>query len=284
MNGGKRSAGYTIIEVMIVLAVTGFMFVIAANIINGKQQKTAFQQGVNEMASRLQGLIEQVADGQYSDVLQTCSFTPSGGGGTITITDPVTPPPSTNGVDNDLTQGSNPNCVFLGKMLHLRVGDRPSDYEALSLVGGRVNSTGQPITQISASGARVSDLLTHKQTIPQNLEVAKVKAYNSSGSLVTSYAIGFLQGLGSTDAALPNTLKSGAQSIGLYYDNALTSASTALNYGTSANLASRLTPTVAAEICLTDGTRWARVQVGTSNSALNVRVQMDGTTMAGDCA
>lgn len=54
MKGGKSPLGYTVVEVMIVLAVSGIMFLVAANFINGKQQKTSFANGVNEMASRIQ--------------------------------------------------------------------------------------------------------------------------------------------------------------------------------------------------------------------------------------
>ena len=68
MNGGKRPLGYTIIEVMIVLAVSGVMFIIAASFISGKQESTAFTEGANEFASQLQQTIAEVADGQYSDV------------------------------------------------------------------------------------------------------------------------------------------------------------------------------------------------------------------------
>ena len=50
----KQPFGYTIVEVMIVLAVSSAMFLIAANFINGKQERTAFSQGSNEMVSQLQ--------------------------------------------------------------------------------------------------------------------------------------------------------------------------------------------------------------------------------------
>ena len=74
MLGGKNKQplGYTIIEVMIVLAVSGLMFIIAATFINGKQQRATFTAGVNEMASELQNVIEQVNDGSYADVPLNC--------------------------------------------------------------------------------------------------------------------------------------------------------------------------------------------------------------------
>src|SRR4051812_28553600 len=105
MNGGKLPLGYTVIEVMIVLAVSGLMFVIATNFISGKQAKTSFTAGSNELASKVQDLIGEVNDGKYSDIPLSCS---ANIGGPTSVSD---------GAPDAETQGTNPQCVFLGKIL-----------------------------------------------------------------------------------------------------------------------------------------------------------------------
>ncbi|MGH7238724.1 MAG: type II secretion system protein, partial [Candidatus Saccharimonadales bacterium] len=76
--------GFTIIEVMIFLAVSGFMFVIAAVFINGKQDNVAFRQGMEAVASTVTNTIDTVANGEYPSLGNfTCN---AGVGGQPTFT------------------------------------------------------------------------------------------------------------------------------------------------------------------------------------------------------
>lgn len=108
MKGVKQPLGYTIIEVMIVLAISGLMFLIAANFISGKEESTSFTEGTNEFVTDMQSVINQVTDGQYSDI----SFQCVSSGGTLSF-------PSGG------SQGTNPACVFLGKFLYFPQGQTP---------------------------------------------------------------------------------------------------------------------------------------------------------------
>ncbi len=252
MLGGKNKQplGYTIIEVLIVLAVTGLMFVIAANFINGKQERTAFTTGVNEMASRIQDVIEQVRDGQYSDVGLECTLT----GTTVNVR--LTGSPSDK-------QGTQSDCVFLGKVLYFPPPTPTESYQILSIAGRRLNaSTGNVATSLSNAGASpISDLTTDQNT-PQKLDVTKVSP---------AHSFGFIQSQGSVNAA-DNKLQSGAQSVQMYsFDNPLTSPVT--------------TPSLisAAYICLTDGTQNARINLGTDAGQLSAQVKRYGEATAPGC-
>ena len=110
MKDKKHQFGYTIVEVMIVLAVSGMMFVIAANFINGKQQRTSFFQGSNDMANIIQKVIDDVTNGNFSDVALDCD---SAGAGSVDVRD-------SSDITAD-TQGTNPDCVFLGKLVHFYI-------------------------------------------------------------------------------------------------------------------------------------------------------------------
>jgi prepilin-type N-terminal cleavage/methylation domain-containing protein len=253
MKRGERPAGYTIIEVMIVLAVSGLMFVIAASFINGKQAKTAFTAGVNEMASRMQDTIEQVVNGKYSDVLLTCSGTP--------------PSFFNIQIGSSTGQGTNPDCVFLGKILHFTQDS--STYEIFSTAGFRLDNNGEPATSLGSSGIAEVDPLTTQESIPQNLTVSK---------MTPKYGIGYIQSQGTLATG---GLKNGSQNVSLYQVTSINSNMT--NAGSQIN-SSTVVPTNNATICLTDGTRYAEIVLGSNGNQLNVDVKFDGTTKpAGVC-
>lgn len=266
MKGGKRPLGYTIIEVLIVLAVSGLIFIIAANFINGKQARVSFQQGVNEFDSRIQGVISDVTDGHYSDIPFTCKQT---GAGPLQITSTAK------------EQGTNPECVFMGKMFHFRPND--PRYEVFSLAGAREKFGGGPVTVFPAEAQMtVIDLLTTQSNIPQSLDVLSMKVINGSGGLDNNrWTIGFVQGLGVADTAGGGqNYTSGGQTIRMVYASSvgpgqpIPLAAGPVNASISA--ANGVT------FCVTDGTRYARVSVGTNtagattdtNSQFDVRTQI----------
>ncbi len=260
MLGGKNKQplGYTIVEVLIVLAVSGMMFVIAMNFINGKQAKAAFAQGTNELASQVQNTIEQVTNGQFSDIPLNCTFNG-------TVTDPNQPgmrPP-----------GTNSTCVFLGKILRFQSGT--TSYDTLSLAAGRVttDAAGAPVTPTLTNVApAVVTSLTRTQAIPQRLEVSSVRTTNADGTSGGNvYNFGFVQGLGTVEGS---SFLSGAQTIAMFYS---TPAGAPINSGT-------LRYAKAASICMTDGTRFAQVLVGAqADSASQLSVRVKNVKTAAQC-
>jgi type II secretory pathway pseudopilin PulG len=271
MLGGKHSQnrqskqllGYTIIEVLIVLAVSGMMFVIAVNFINGKQGKAAFTQGTNELASQIQGVIEQVTNGQYSDIPLTCT---SNGTTTSATANAAV---SSNGTDNTNT-GINSQCVFLGKILRFHSGD-PLNYKVLSLAGARVPTTTTGSVSLADVAPVLINDLTRTQNIPQQLTVKSARATDVSGATSNVFNFGFAQGLGSIEAG---SFASGAQNISMIYSTA--NMSPAGTPDTNIN-ASNLTYAKAATICMTDGQRYAQILVGANAnnaSQLSVRTRV----------
>jgi type II secretory pathway pseudopilin PulG len=255
MKGGKnrQPLGYTIVEVMIVLAVTGFMFVIAATFINGKQARTSFTEGTHEMASDIQDIIEQVSDGKYSDIPLYCSA----GVSSLSIS---SLPPGTA------------DCTFLGKFIHFPVENTASatKYEVFSLAGAR-NVGGGPPTSLAADlvTAITNPELTVQANIPQTLQVKDINVNGAPGV----YGIGFIQSLGNVNSG---TYVSGAQTVSMVY-------APSLNGGDSSEAAaaatlSSLQPITAASICITDGTRYAQIILGSSNgNPLAAQVEVENT-------
>ena len=103
---GKRIGGFTIIEVMVVLASTGALLIIAMTVIGGQVASTNFQTGTRSFATQLQNIANQVTSGQYSVSNIDCS-TSNAGPVSVTIA---------SGANN---QGSINGCVFAGKNIYI---------------------------------------------------------------------------------------------------------------------------------------------------------------------
>lgn len=251
MKGGKSPLGYTIIEVLIVLAVSGMMFLIAVNFVNGKQQKSAFQTGVNELASRIQDTINSVADGQYSDYPIGCSFD-----GTTTDTSQAAQ-----------QQGTNDSCVFLGKVMHFSVSNAPSQYEIINIAGGRAKTNGDPIVTLSEAKPAAIASLTSQYAIPQTLDLANMKTDTG----INIYAFGFIQGLGTSSGRGAKQIPTLKYLDGVLQGSSTSQAESAVN---SANLKNVSSVT----LCITDSSRYATISVGFNNSQNNAVVKMLGST------
>ena len=274
MLGGKNREplGYTIVEVLIVLAVSGLLFVMAANFISGRQGKTAFNQGVNEMTSRLQGMVNDVSDGNYSDLPASCAFN---GTNTVTNSGGAGPP-----------HGENPQCVFLGKLIHFTGKIPTHTYEILSVAGGRLDTAGKPIVNLNgpnnADPKVLADYVIIKSDVPQQLEVKKVLVNDGSGN-VESYAFGFFQTQGSFDSK--GRVASGSQSLQIYFlnSNDVGPSQDAFRIRTLYDLddsgQGKITKAQSATVCIEDGQRFARIQIGAdgSDSRPTVKAYMKDT-------
>jgi prepilin-type N-terminal cleavage/methylation domain-containing protein len=295
MSGGTQPFGYTIVEVMIVLAITGVLFLTAISFVNGKQATTSFHSGVAEFAAQIQDTIEQVSDGQYSDVPFVCTVNGSG-----TPTFPNTAPTitvPTSGSGTDQNQGTNDQCTFVGKLVHLGVGSDSSKYETFSLAGASGITTNGSTTNLNGTVNTLSQEqpqavyqpgvidLTTQSAVPEALTIKTVSIIDSAGG-PTHYsgfgAFGFVQGI----AAASNSgggYQSGTQTVSMV-DLPVTQGATAQEADVAGDLApinpgspSVATPLRVAStvsICLTDGTRYAEINLGFGNDS-QLQVQTD---------
>jgi hypothetical protein len=106
MKGGSSARGFTILEAMIVLAVTGALFIMAFAFINNRQNKTQFSEGVRDVESRIQKVISEVSTGYYPN------------NGDFQCGEQADGPRLQTGV---APQGTNEACVFLGKVMQFAV-------------------------------------------------------------------------------------------------------------------------------------------------------------------
>jgi type II secretory pathway pseudopilin PulG len=103
MKSLRPLGGYTIVEVLIVLAVTGGLMVSIMTMISGQQRKTEFTTSARDLENKLQDVFNDVDTGFYNANGQLKCDNPGYTGPAISA--------ATTGI------GTNDGCIFLGKAI-----------------------------------------------------------------------------------------------------------------------------------------------------------------------
>lgn len=149
-RGRSRSGGYTVIETMIFLAVSGALFLSAMILVNGQQRKAEFYQGVNEVAAMLQDASNDVATGYASFPFASGSCWTNGSTIQVQATQP----------------GGYHRCIYIGKVLQFSPGGATDRYRLYSIVGRQYQPSGLEVTSLATA---------------QPLALAPGSAVNASG-------------------------------------------------------------------------------------------------------
>ncbi len=201
--------GFTVIEVMIVLAVTGLLFISSVALISGKQNQTAFDQAIREIQSQIQQTVNEVSIGFYPNLGNVqCNGT----GGTVTLTNAT-----------GTGQGANAGCIFLGKALQFQVGTTdPEAFNVYSIAalqkggaGGTESSTlseAKPkvIAPSPTAGVTLPDSTT-SATLQDGLTTYKMWYNNGAGNKDIGI-VGFVSSLAKYDAST-GAIVSGSQQV-----------------------------------------------------------------------
>lgn len=119
--------GYTILEVMIVLAVTSALFIAVASTISGQQARSEFAQAVRETDSKLQDIMNDVGTGYYADLASLQCSASSGG------------PVMTSGTYN---KGTNADCIYVGRVMQFAPhGSNGEFIDVINVAGLRLDFT-----------------------------------------------------------------------------------------------------------------------------------------------
>lgn len=182
MKGGKTANGYTIVEIMIFLAVTGALFMLAMITINGQQAKADFAQGTRDFQSQVDDVINDIQNGNFPAPSGNFTCTASAGSA----------PSFTGGSPGDTgLQGTHDKCVYFGKIAQFSTG---SDVTVSTVVAKRQSASGlEPATFTDArpivpTGAAA---MTEKFTLSGGIKVTQIKV-KKGGNAYDVGAIGFV--------------------------------------------------------------------------------------------
>ncbi len=200
--------GFTIIEVMIFLAISGFTFLIAASFINGKEAQAEFTTGMNSSNSVIRTMINNVADGNYplsASVFLSCNI--SSGAPVIGLTSVPT---------------TTPGCTLIGKVIAPETNGDNSLYSIYSVAGCQffannscTTSQGLPPTTLTQEQPTVASSLTQSNNWPGGLTISKLLLINGANT----QSIGAFGVFSSLPQNSGGVLVSGAQSVGAVFVN-----------------------------------------------------------------
>lgn len=210
-GGSSATGGFTIVETLIVLAVTSALLISALVLINGKQNKTQFMVGINDFKQRIQQLINQTASGYFPNFNNyTCTGTTS---------QPYTVQLSATASE----QGTNSNCVFLGRVILFAQSINNQSAMVSYTIAGNAQAAGvmDQLPAAIAHGNKFNTSFVQTDTVvdyaENGLTVQSMTYVIGAAAPVKTGTVAFLAGT-SAGGYTPQTGQSGAlsQQLSLY--------------------------------------------------------------------
>jgi prepilin-type N-terminal cleavage/methylation domain-containing protein len=282
-----RSSGFTIIEVMIVLAVTGLLFLSATALISGRANQTEFDQASRALQQQIQGTINEVSAGNYTEVNSSAKYSCSASGGTIAFSS------GGNG------QGTNQDCIFIGKILEFGLGASQDSEKTYTLAGVRQQSGGDEVTSLASAEPQIVKLGSGQYDSTTNQLEYGLHTYATGGASSMNYSIngGGLSGIGAfalvysfASYGVGGTIVSGSQQVNVVplTSSQLGESETQLVSDVKNNLPSSPDPASGTRIsiCVASGTtkQYGIVTIGGSNNGqLGVTLSIIGATNGTTC-
>ncbi len=266
MKRRAQAGGFTIIESMIVLAVTGAMFVIAVTAFYGQQEKTRFSQGNRDADSRITDVANDVISGYFPETSDwRCSAVPN-------------QPPEIRAAD--AAQGTNEDCIFLGKAIHFGPGEvncsnNCASARSVTIVGNRIALGGADVTSLDEAkptAAPDNSPYVSPFTFGYGLGVGRV--FDQAGNSLSGIA--FLTSLSSY--ATNGDPVAGSQTAALYGVRGPV-GQTVANFDTDIEALLETNRITSATICFRNGTgsnaRQAALEITEQAAGINTRLIID---------
>lgn len=202
--------GYTIIEVMIFLAISSILFVSAVIAVGGQQAHTEFSASMRDIDSKMQDWINQVVTGLSGSTAQGGSS--PGNYGCILDSDnrPILVTATTE-------RGANPQCIFIGKAI--QVNTEPQYNNQLTVypvLGRRTYLSGSEQLLVSSlaeanPAPAISDAadLTETYFLQNGARIKSVTSGPGLGDSPASRMIGFFLSFNTES----NTSRNGSESL-----------------------------------------------------------------------
>lgn len=270
MKRVASSAGFTIVESMIVLAVTGVLFIAVSVAWGGKQHVSEYQSALYDMRARIQQSISDVQNGYFPD---TSSFSCIDNGTSLSF------------LATAKRQGTNTGCVFLGKALQFRPQNAQPETIRAYVVAGR--AAGKNLTNAvppaDYAAPTLAPYLTEPFTLGADVKTVSIKVAGRAGSY---QGLWLLSDLGSYDS--DNRLQSGRQAVEIYGMRGILESGPLLADGASSGVAldssasGNFDPTPitgGAQICFqSQGTKnYGLITVAASGTTTDVRAETVGS-------
>lgn len=194
--------GFTVIEVLIFIVVSGFLLVSALLIFNGRQAQVQYEQGVRDVDFKIQDTINNVSTGHFPETGSRCL--------NVNGIDALRLAPGTE------AQGTSDECVFAG--MAVERGPGIENYQITTILAAKPENIGAPMS-LDDPEAKLTPLADRRETYMTSWGLRITGMVDAGGNNVSTVL--FLSELGAASASSDQILGSGVQSINLYTADSL---------------------------------------------------------------
>ena len=140
----RTPLGFTLVEALIVLAVSGMILLTAVIFMSGRESSTRFSQSMRDIHSKMQDWINDVTTGYPGSAVGQDNYCVLNGSRPLINSKAISGSSPT----------SSPDCIFLGKVVHFRSDD--TKVYAYSVFGRRALPSGNLVTSLSEANPVVA--------------------------------------------------------------------------------------------------------------------------------
>lgn len=274
-RGHSKNGGFTIIETMITLAISGVLLVVVMATMSSQQGKTEFSQLVRIFESSLQDTANDVSTGFSSFPIGNNGCWYDVGGVHI-------------GVAPSPFPASDTHCIFAGKAIQFAPsgpGLDATNYVIYPVVGMQKTSSGQEVTRLKDASLQTLSTYQQTQQLGSGATFNQIIYSDNSGVNKSTSVIGFYTTLqGYTASGLLNSGATNTDVIATTAnigDSISTGAAAASSVGTAPTWS--INPSSGITICIKSGSsnQHALITVGGSGGRLTVNSTIYG---GGSCS
>jgi len=175
----RKQNGYTVIEVMIVLSVSSVLFAAAIAGYSRQNSKTQFTNAVRDIEITVQDILNDVSTGYYPNSSEFSCSRSAGSPATPLLDD-----------SSSADQGTNQDCIFLGKAVDLSDGS----FTAYTIVGLRNDADDEEIPPTNVENAQNRTIPIDGTFADHTLHASintRIIALPNSANPVTTSSAGF---------------------------------------------------------------------------------------------
>jgi type II secretory pathway pseudopilin PulG len=263
----KQWAGYTMIELLVVVAVTGLLGVSAIMIVMGQQGRTEYTQSVRDFEATMVDIANDVTSGYFP------SFSESSRSGRCYLVAGI---PTFDSIVSP-EQGANPDCIFIGKAVQIGVNGDRKRINVYTLAGRRQVGSRDVQTIIEANPRAVATTADPATGFDLTEEFNMRFGLEGESATPATGVIVFLTGFARSG---PTGDVVGSPTTDLYYLSGTSVGDTKANVlAALANPARYIKPgTAGVRICVNRDNRRSHLVFGENNRKLNAAIRIDQAT------
>jgi hypothetical protein len=203
-----QNGGYTILEVMIFLAISSALFAVTVAVFRAQSAQAEFSTSINDVNSKFLQWIDDVSNG-FTGTSAGSSDTESNFNCSVRgAASGRSPQLKVGGATN--ARGANSDCIFLGKAILVNEVSNATHITAIPIVGLRTDASGElinsiqdtePIAAVDSPGNPSDVDLSDVYTIPSGTRVISAREQGCSAPAVCSHMAAFFTSLNNSSSS-----------------------------------------------------------------------------------